>query len=173
MKKLLTIVGTILIILAACWLAVFVSKLNKLEPEFRDALDTMDDKTKTLLEEQMNEIKDKVVEKNDAKPEGAKVIARGDFKSRAYEVSGRALIMAVGNKKILRFEDFKTINGPSLRVYLSANFGLIDYIDLGLITATEGNINYDISPEVDGTRYNKILIWSEPFSAMFSYAELK
>ncbi len=173
MKKFLTIVGTILIILAASWLAVFVSKLNKLEPEFKDTLDTMDNKTRALFEVQINEIKDKTIEKNDARPEGAKVIAKGDFKSRAYEVAGRALIMAVGNKKILRFEDFKTINGPSLRVYLSANFGLIDYIDLGLIKATEGNINYDISPEVNGTRYNKVLIWSEPFSAMFSYAELK
>lgn len=76
------------------------------------------------------------------------------------------------NKKIVRFEDFETINGPDLHIYLSADLEANDYVDLGQIKATKGNVNYDVPVGADTLKYNKVLVWCEPFEVLFSYAEL-
>ena len=75
-------------------------------------------------------------------------------------------------KRILRFEDFETINGPELHIYLSSELGDERFIDLGKIKATKGNVNYDIPAGIDTSKYNKVLVWCKPFSVLFSYAEL-
>ena len=99
-----------------------------------------------------------------------------------YEVtvelsSSRQLILGAemieaDNQKILRFEDFETINGPDLHIYLSSDLEAKDYIDLGEIKATKGNVNYEVPSNVDLEKYNKVLVWCEPFRILFSYAEL-
>ena len=48
-----------------------------------------------------------------------------------------------------------------------------DFIDLGKIKATKGNVNYDIPEGVDTDKYNKVLVWCVPFGVIFSYSELK
>ncbi len=73
---------------------------------------------------------------------------------------------------IVRFEDFETINGPDLRIYLSTELGDSDFIELGKIKATKGNVNYNIPEGTDLTKYNKVLVWCKAFSVLFSYAEL-
>ena len=92
---------------------------------------------------------------------------------RAHEVAGKALLISSGGGKILRFEDFETVNGPNLHIYLSTDLGDDDYIDLGEIRATKGNVNYEIDPAIDIQKYNKVLVWCVPFRVLFSYAELK
>jgi len=103
----------------------------------------------------------------------SEIIAQGDLKESAHEVEGKALIINDNGKTKLRFEDFETINGPDLHIYLSSDLDAEDYIDLGKIKATKGNVNYDIPSEIDISKYNKVLVWCVPFRVLFSYAELK
>ena len=102
----------------------------------------------------------------------SKVILSGQLQPKAHEVSGKVLILEQDGKKILRFEDFETVNGPDLRIYLAADPSAKDYIDLGEIKATKGNVNYEIDNSIDIKRYNKVLIWCRAFSVLFSYANL-
>ena len=89
-----------------------------------------------------------------------------------HEVSGEVLILN-GEKTILRFVNFSTVNGPNLHVYLSSDLNDdTDFIDLGKLKANEGNFNYEIDENIDLKKYNKVLIWCVPFSVLFSYAEL-
>lgn len=104
---------------------------------------------------------------------GLQVLAEGGFMPRAHEVAGVAKIVESDGQRILRFEDFETINGPNLHIYLSSDLGADDFIDLGEIRATKGNVNYEVGAEVDLKKYNKVLVWCVPFRVLFSYAELK
>lgn len=137
-----------------------------------DAMDTMDAATKAEFEKQVEAMKDKVMQMEDAMPSAPNLLAQGEFKPRAHEVEGKALLINVDNKKIIRFEGFETINGPNLHIYLSSELGDSDFIDLGKIKATKGNVNYELPEDVDLNSYNKVLVWCVPFGVLFSYAEL-
>ncbi len=102
-----------------------------------------------------------------------KIISQGEFVASAHEVKGKALIIKEDNKKILRFEDFETINGPDLRIYLSNDLDVDDSIDLGPIKATKGNVNYEIDNSIDTLKYDKVLVWCRAFKVLFSYSDLE
>ena len=140
--------------------------------QVKDSMGTMGAATKAEFEKQVNSMKDQITEMDDTMPSAPKLIAEGIFKPRAHEVQGKALLIDDGNKQILRFEDFETINGPELHIYLSSEFGDEHFIDLGKIKATKGSVNYDIPLGLDTSKYNKVLVWCKPFSVLFSYAEL-
>ena len=110
---------------------------------------------------------------SDAMPGSAVIVAQGSFKERAHEAKGSALLIDDNGELILRFEDFETINGPNLHIYLSAGLGDDDFIDLGKIKATKGNVNYEIPPGTDIEKYDKVLVWCVPFKVLFSYADLE
>lgn len=118
-------------------------------------------------------MKDQIVVKEENMPHEARLVAEGQFMPRAHEVQGKAFLIEDDAKKIIRFESFKTINGPDLRIYLASDLSDKDVIDLGAIRATEGNVNYELSPSVDTVKYNKVLVWCRAFRVLFSYAELK
>lgn len=101
------------------------------------------------------------------------LLAQGQFTASAHEVEGKALLIQEGNSKVLRFEDFETVNGPDLHIWLASSLGDEDYVDLGPIKATKGNVNYDVPADVDTEKYDKVLIWCVPFKILFSYAELE
>jgi len=48
-----------------------------------------------------------------------------------YDVAGSVSIVERDGKKYLRLENFKTTNGPGLKVYLSKDLEASDYISLG------------------------------------------
>lgn len=142
---------------------------------FNDMFDKMDaDEMKafqTAVEESGLEVK----EMSEQMPEVSeiKILAQGDFMPRAHDVVGVAKVIEGGGQNILRFEDFETINGPNLHIYLSSDLGGDDYIDLGEIRATKGNVNYELPDGVDLKKYNKVLVWCVPFRVLFSFAELR
>ena len=103
----------------------------------------------------------------------SQLVAEANFVASAHDVQGKAVLINTGNKNIVRFEDFNSINGPDLRIYLSKDLKSTDYIDLGPIKANKGNVNYDVPAGVDVSKYNKVLVWCRAFSVLFSYAELK
>ena len=142
-------------------------------PVIKDRMDSMDAVARVDFERQVMEAAKNVKAMTEAVPAAARIAGQGEFKPRAHDVSGRALLIEKDGQKILRFEDFETINGPNLRIYLSSELGVGDAVELGPIRATRGNVNYELPAGTDTTRYNKVLVWCYAFSVLFSYAELK
>jgi len=150
-----------------------VLEANEPSPLIIDAMDTMDATTKAQFEQEVESMKDKVMVKDESMPSSPKILAEGVFKPRAHDVAGRALIIEANGEKYLRFENFDTINGPDLRIYLSADIGKGEkYISLGKIKATKGNVNYKLPDNIDLEQYDKVLVWCEAFSVLFSFADL-
>lgn len=114
-----------------------------------------------------------VMAKADAMPVKPEITATGDFRAYAHDVKGRALLIRDGAKSILRFEDFETINGPNLHIYLATDVRAKEFIDLGSIRATKGNVNYDVPAGIDTAKYRYVLVWCVPFRVLFSAAELR
>jgi hypothetical protein len=105
--------------------------------------------------------------------ENIEPVVSAEFIPSAHEVEGRAAIYEINGQKTLRFEDFETINGPDLFIYLATDTAAEDFVNLGEIKATKGNVNYDIPPDTDLEKYDTVLVWCRAFRALFSYAELK
>lgn len=97
----------------------------------------------------------------------------GTFINGAHDVSGSVRVIDTGSQRVLRFENFKTLNGPDLYIYLATDKTAKDYIKVGPIKGTEGNINYDVPPNTDLNKYNHVLVWCKAFSVLFGEAELK
>ncbi len=96
----------------------------------------------------------------------------GSFASKAHNVSGTVSVINTDTEKILRFENFMTINGPDLRIYLATDGTAKDYIDLGEIKGAKGNINYTIPHNTDLSKYSHVLVWCRAFSVLFGEADL-
>jgi hypothetical protein len=90
-----------------------------------------------------------------------------------HPASGTVRLAQVGDKHFLRYENFKTINGPDLLVYLATDLKATEYINLGRLKATEGNINYEIPAGTDLEKYRYALVWCEDFAVLFNSADLK
>ncbi len=79
--------------------------------------------------------------------------------------------------RVLRFEDFRSKNGPDLHVYLSteapkstfAGLGEAE-IHLGALKGNVGNQNYEIPADIDLSRYRSVVIYCVPFKVVFSTA---
>ena len=89
-----------------------------------------------------------------------------------HPASGSVSIIKIENSQYIRYENFKTINGPDLFVYLSKDLKAKDFINLGKLKATEGNINYEIPQAVNVADYPYVIVWCEDFSILFNYAKL-
>ena len=72
----------------------------------------------------------------------------------------------------VRFENFKSPNGPDLYVYLATDDQASDFVSLGLLKGNVGNQNYEIPEGVDLSKYNKVLIWCKAFGVLFGSAQL-
>lgn len=144
----------------------------KTPPTINDRLEQMPLSERRELERAVEAQPEKIIVTNQPMPPAPKLLAEAPFVTRAHEVSGKALIIESDGKKTLRFEDFRTVNGPDLRIYLSSNLGVGDALDLGPIQATKGNVNYELPEDLDVGRYTKVLVWCRAFSVLFGYAEL-
>ena len=89
-----------------------------------------------------------------------------------HKVEGKALVLSQDNSKTLRLEDFKSTNGPDLKVYLSEDLNADSYISLGELKGNIGDQNYQIPENTDLEKYSNVLIWCEQFSVLFGHAEL-
>ncbi|MXZ78105.1 MAG: DM13 domain-containing protein [Acidimicrobiia bacterium] len=109
-----------------------------------------------------------------------RVEASGDFISRSHPTQGQVEVLGDGTgQRFLRFEDFRTDNGPDLNVYLSAappdapvgQFTDV-YVDLGDLKGNVGSQNYEIPRDLDLDVYSTVVIWCVRFSVIFGAAEL-
>ncbi len=111
------------------------------------------------------------------------ILKQGDFVDADFfhKGSGKAYIIEYSdNKKILRFENFETINGPDLYVYLSKNAALSgdlkslgDFLDLGRLKGNIGNQNYELPQDIPIDEYQSAVIWCKKFGVLFPYAVLR
>jgi len=89
-----------------------------------------------------------------------------------HPAEGVVRLIETGEGSVVRYENFKSINGPNLHVYLAKDLNATEYIDLGPIKGVEGNINYSVPAEVDLSEYRYVMYWCVPFGVLFNYADL-
>ncbi|MBI4117305.1 MAG: DM13 domain-containing protein [Parcubacteria group bacterium] len=110
-----------------------------------------------------------------------KILKQGNFINADlfHKGSGQAYILEYPDgRKVLRFENFETVNGPDLFVYLSETStptgnlkSLGNFIDLGRLKGNIGNQNYELTENVSSL--NSVVIWCKKFGVLFPYAVLK
>ena len=123
---------------------------------------------------------------NEAMPAGISsvsqtVLTSGSFHSVAHETKGTASIYQLaGGKRILRFTNFETSNGPDVHVYLIAANDASDsvtvkkagFLELGSLKGNIGDQNYDIPSDADLMKYRAVTIWCKRLSVNFGTAPL-
>jgi hypothetical protein len=112
-------------------------------------------------------------EVNDTYPDQA--IATGTFKDgdAVHQGSGTAKIVTTSTGPKLLFENFSTIPGPDLFVYLSpnaANEDLGEFVSLGKLKSISGDQVYDLPENYQD--YKTVVVWCRAFSVTFTFAEL-
>ena len=116
-----------------------------------------------------------------AVPDPPKESARAAFRSLEHTTTGQAIVTEFPDgRRVVRFEDFETSNGPDLRVYLSAGssdaaFGKEygeDFVELGRLKGNLGNQNYEIPAGTDLAKYRNAVVWCARFSVGFGVATL-
>lgn len=110
-----------------------------------------------------------------------KTLASGTFHSVAHTSSGTASIYQLADgKRILRFTNFQTSNGPDVRVYLVAANDAKDsetvtkggFREIAPLKGNVGDQNYELSSDVDLSQYHAVTIWCKRFSVNFATAPL-
>lgn len=89
-----------------------------------------------------------------------------------HPASGEIKIITSDTVKNVRYENFKTINGPDLYVYLSKDLQAKDFISLGKLKATEGNINYAVPENINIQDYSYVIVWCKAFGVLFNSADI-
>ena len=90
-----------------------------------------------------------------------------------HRTSGTATVtISENDQRILQFDNFETLNGPDLFVYLSTDNSASDFVNLGMLERFKGEQSYEISNEVDIAKYNKVLVWCKAFGVLFGSADL-
>lgn len=102
------------------------------------------------------------------------VLASGSFTSNGHTTSGTAkVVQDASGMKFLVFENFRSDNGPDLRVWLSPNNNASPYQEVGILKAVTGNFSYDLNASINFTANDRVLIWCEDFSILFGHAVLR
>lgn len=109
------------------------------------------------------------------------VLASGSFHSVAHDSKGTASVYQLADgKRILRFTNFQTSNGPDVHVYLVAANDASDsetvkkagFLELGPLKGNIGDQNYDVPADADLAKYRAVTIWCKRFSVNFGTAPL-
>ena len=122
---------------------------------------------------------------NESLPNGAsmsdKPLATGAFHSVAHKSAGTAAILQMPDgRRILRFTNFETSNGPDVRVYLVAANDATDsatvtnagFVEIAPMKGNIGDQNYDLPSGLDLSKYHAVTIWCKRFSVNFATAPL-
>jgi hypothetical protein len=124
-----------------------------------------------LLSCKKNDIEKKSDDSMDLK--NAVLLSEADFKSsNRYTTTGKVKLYETDKEKKLVFENFKTDNGPDLKVYISKSTSNTDFVDLGNLKVTSGDFYYNVEKKLNTTEYKFVLIWCEDFSVLFGHAQL-
>lgn len=109
------------------------------------------------------------------------VIQSGNFHDVAHKTSGTASVYQLADgKRLLRFTNFETSNGPDVRVYLVAANDATDsdtvkkagFREIGMLKGNIGDQNYEIPADVDLAKYRAVSVWCQRFGVNFGTAPL-
>ena len=109
------------------------------------------------------------------------LVASGQFHTVAHTSRGQASIYRLPDgRRVLRFSQFETSNGPDVQVYLGVAADASDndtvtktgFYSLGPIKGNVGDQNYDIPSDVDLGKYKSVTIWCRRFGVNFGTAPL-
>ena len=145
-----------------------------------------DDKRQDMMDEIMSLAAD-APDRTSAEPMPSntpRAIARGEFMDAdlIHKGSGIATLYALPDgSHVVRFEDFRTTNGPALVVYLATHPSPTEaghitdggFLNIGKLKGNVGNQNYVIPADVDVSEYRSVAIWCELFGVLFSPAALE
>jgi hypothetical protein len=108
-------------------------------------------------------------------------LAEGRFHGVAHETKGMATIHQLPDgKRVLRFTDFQTSNGPDVQVYLGMAPDASDnetvtkagFYHVGPLKGNIGDQNYDLPSDLDLSKYHSVTIWCRRFGVNFGTAPL-
>lgn len=111
----------------------------------------------------------------------AKKATSGSFETQAFHIKGDWKIVKENGQTIFRVsDDFKTKNGPDLKLFLSPKTvsgatgatATQDAIRLGVLRSNKGGQDYIIPANIDLSQYGSILIHCEAFSKLWGGANL-
>jgi hypothetical protein len=114
-------------------------------------------------------------------PMSQKLVAAGEFHKVAHDAQGYAMVHQLADgKRILRFTEFETSNGPELHVYLVAATDAADsdavkkagFVDLGALKGNKGDQNYELAADLDLSKYGAVSVWCKRFGVNFATAPL-
>jgi hypothetical protein len=103
------------------------------------------------------------------------VIKQGEFTDTdlIHKGSGQAKVVVFEGSTVLKFENFKTTQGPDLFVYLSPNApgeDLGEFVSLGQLQSNNGDQVYTLPADYE--QYKTVVIWCRAFGVTFTTAEL-
>ncbi len=110
-----------------------------------------------------------------------RILAQGEFYNLAHEGEGRAIVYELADgSRVLRFEGFRVLNGPDLRVWLvpvdpvpdTVGVEIAGYFNLGPLKGNIGAQNYDLPADLDLGAFKSVVIWCQPFRVPFNAAPL-
>lgn len=116
----------------------------------------------------------------DIPPDGARLLARGEFHGVRHGSAGEASVYRKPDGAfLLRLEPFRVDNGPALRLYLvalgdandSESVAAAERIDLGELRGNVGPQTYALPRGYD-PRFASVVVWCERFSVNFATAPL-
>lgn len=106
------------------------------------------------------------------------VLARGELRAvdALHNGSGAVMLLRVGVRRFLRFEDVAITNAPDVHVYLSRDTGgrwaEATSVYLGALKATNGSFNYEIPAGTDLAPIRSVVVWCRAFSVLVTWADL-
>src|SRR5438067_1843852 len=96
------------------------------------------------------------------------VLASGSFHDVAHKGAGTAAVYQYPDgKRVLRFTNFETSNGPDVHVYLVAADDASDsdtvkkagFVEVGALKGNVGDQNYELASGLDLSKYRAVTIW--------------
>ncbi|MEK7614019.1 MAG: DM13 domain-containing protein [Patescibacteria group bacterium] len=109
--------------------------------------------------------------KDEAEVPIAKPLVATVIDTSAHPATGTVRVVEENGKTYVRYENYKTINGPDIFVYLAKDIDAQEFVNLGRVKATEGNINYEVPDGVNVSEYPYVLTWCKQFGVLFNYAD--
>jgi hypothetical protein len=122
-----------------------------------------------------------IAKQQTASSQATMIVAQGRFHGVSHETKGLATIHHLADgKRVLRFTEFETSNGPDVQVYLIAAPDANDnetvtkagFIRLGALKGNIGDQNYDVPADVDLNTYRAVTVWCRRFGVNFATAPL-
>ncbi len=108
-------------------------------------------------------------------PQDVTLLLQGTFtSSNSYTTTGNVKVYEDKSKKrTLVFENFKTNNGPDLKIYMAEDKAITNFVQITDKVNTNGSYSLPIPDNVDLKKQTTVVIWCKAFSRAFGTASLK